>query len=86
MTPSLEEVRVVASAALALMMVGALALWRLPGECVCRQCSFHRREREERAEADRLRRHRELHRTYNIPWEKGRCSVCEGGGLGDKPD
>jgi len=67
------------------MSMGALALWLIPGPCVCDSCPKHTRERAEAKEAARKRNHRAYHaEQHYIKWGDQLCKQCQTGHEDDK--
>lgn len=53
-------------------------------ECSCEKCSFHVNEHRMKREAERVKRHRETHKAFNIPWGSERCAGCRAGNERDR--
>lgn len=80
-----EDQVIVLKLALAVIIACAGLLWAIPTECRCQYCTTHVTERTRKAEASRVKRHREAHSYWRIPWGDTRCPSCKAGNDRDEP-
>jgi hypothetical protein len=73
------------SIAIAALMLLTVILSVLPKECVCENCAFHRHARQQAREADRVKRHRQTHAAFRLPWPHAQCGECNAGHSDDQP-